>query len=173
MRLIALATLAALAACNAADAPEEQPAETSNVMAEPPVANIAAPAPDAAEPGSTNESAPANGTTEETAALVIPAALRGRWGLVPADCTSTRGDNKGLLTITEDRLRFYESRATIARINEQDESRIDADFDFEGEGQTWSRRMTLDAQDGNTVLIRRETGADAMPGPLRYEKCAA
>ena len=29
----------------------------------------------------------------------IPAALRGRWGMTPADCTSTRGDAKGLLEI--------------------------------------------------------------------------
>ena len=30
---------------------------------------------------------------------VIPAAFHGRWGMVPADCTSTRGDNKGLITV--------------------------------------------------------------------------
>ncbi len=45
----------------------------------------------------------ASATSTETAdanAKTIPAALHGRWGMVPADCTSTRGDNKGLLTIT-------------------------------------------------------------------------
>lgn len=167
MRLIALASLAVLAACTSAEAPEEQPAETDNLLAQPPAANVAAAPVPAQPPGKGTE--PATGQTS----LAIPAALRGRWGLVPADCTTTRGDDKGLLEITGDRLRFYESRATIARINEQDDSRIDADFDFEGEGQRWTRRMTLDAQDGNTVLIRRDHGADAMPGPLRYEKCAA
>ena len=30
----------------------------------------------------------------------IPAAIRGRWGLVPADCEPGRSDAKGLLTIT-------------------------------------------------------------------------
>lgn len=166
MRLIALASLAALAACSSADTPEEQPAETNNLMTETPAANVAE------APAAVNEAEPANEVAEQPAASVIPAALRGRWGLVPADCTSTRGDNKGLVEITADRLRFYESRASIAKINEADDSRIDADFAFEGEGQTWSRRMTLDAQDGNTVLIRRDHGEDAMPGPLRYEKCA-
>jgi hypothetical protein len=170
MRLIALASLAALAACNSADTPEEQPAETNNLAIESPVANVVeAPADEPAG----NEAEPANETAEAANAAVIPTALQGRWGLVPADCTSTRGDNKGLVTITADRLRFYESRATIAKINEADDSRIDADFDFEGEGQTWKLRMTLDAQDGNKVLIRRDYGADAQPGPLRYEKCAA
>mgnify|MGYP004498731767 CR=1 FL=1 len=171
MRLIALASLVALAACNSAETPEEQPAETNNLLAEPPAENIAdVPATDDAI---ANMAASTNQAAEAQIAAVIPAALRGRWGLVPADCTSTRDDNKGLVEITADRLRFYESRATIAKINEADESRLDADYAFEGEGQTWSKRMTLDAQDGNTVLIRRDYGADAMPGPLRYEKCAA
>ena len=67
----------------------------------------------------------------------IPAALRGRWGLSPADCTTTRGDAKGLLDITADELRFYELRASArpprcrpARI------RISGDFAFTGEGRT-------------------------------------
>src|SRR5918996_4286908 len=30
----------------------------------------------------------------------IPASLHGRWGLTPGDCTSTRGDAKGLLVIS-------------------------------------------------------------------------
>src|SRR3546814_15417418 len=39
----------------------------------------------------------------------IPESLRGRWGLVPTDCTSTQGDAKGLLTVSGDTLTFYES----------------------------------------------------------------
>ena len=102
----------------------------------------------------------------------IPAALQGRWGLVPADCTSTRGDAKGLLQIDATMLRFYESRATLTRIVESDPSRIVADFAFTGEGQTWQRQVTLEAQDNGQALIRRESGGeDAMPGPLRYRKC--
>ena len=38
----------------------------------------------------------------------IPAAIRGRWGLTPADCTSTRGDAKGLLEIGPDTLKCSE-----------------------------------------------------------------
>ncbi len=80
----------------------------------------------------------------------IPAALHGRWGLVPADCTSTRGDNKGLLTITADTLRFYESVGTLGKVVERDTGRLVADFAMTGEGQSWTRRMVLDAEDGGT-----------------------
>src|SRR5215210_8614734 len=54
-----------------------------------------------------------NGAAEPVndAASAIPASLHGRWGLTPADCTSTRGDAKGLLIVGPDEIRFYESRA--------------------------------------------------------------
>lgn len=115
----------------------------------------------------------ANTTQPEPTADVIPAALRGRWGLVPADCTSTRGDAKGLLAISDTQLSFYESRGTLRDLVESDSSRIVADFDFMGEGQTWQRRMVLDAQDGGDTLVRRDYGEDAMPGALRYQRCDA
>ncbi len=104
------------------------------------------------------------GTADE-----IPAALRGRWGLVPADCTSTRGDAKGLLEITGDKLEFYESVATLAEIEEAAPARIRAAFDFEGEGMTWQRDMSLEVE--NATLIRREYGEDAAPEPFRYDRC--
>src|SRR5215218_6684586 len=58
-----------------------------------------------------------NGAAEPVndAASTIPASLHGRWGLTPADCTSTRGDAKGLLVISADGLKFYESRAVPDR----------------------------------------------------------
>ncbi|MBA3676584.1 MAG: hypothetical protein H0W74_04180 [Sphingosinicella sp.] len=103
----------------------------------------------------------------------MPAALRGRWALTPNDCTSTRGDAKGLLIISDKQLRFYESRATLGRVEESGPNRIEADFSFTGEGQEWQRRTTLEGQDGGRTLIRRESGQDAMPGPLRYSRCEA
>ena len=36
----------------------------------------------------------------------IPASLHGRWGMTPADCSSTRGDAKGLLIVSADGLKF-------------------------------------------------------------------
>src|SRR5688500_4994135 len=40
-----------------------------------------------------------NGNSSESGPVAIPAAFHGRWGMVPADCTSTKGDAKGLITI--------------------------------------------------------------------------
>lgn len=105
-------------------------------------------------------------------ASTIPAAIRGRWGLTLADCEPGRDDAKGLLTITADKLDFYESVGTLDDVKELGESRIRAEFDFVGEGQEWQRDMTLEAREGGTVLIRREDGVDAAPGDFRYTKCA-
>ena len=102
----------------------------------------------------------------------IPAALRGRWGLSPADCDGGAAA-KGLLTIDATTLRFYESRGILVRVVEGGPTRIRGDFAFTGKGVAWRRGQILDAQDGGATLVRRETGPDATPGPLRYRACPA
>jgi len=118
--------------------------------------------------------APAEVAPSSTAVAInldVPDALQGRWGLVPADCTSTRGDAKGLLVVEPRILRFYESRGTPKEITEYNESRIRAVFDFSGEGMTWQRDMTLAVEDAGDTLVREEHGEDAAPEPLRYARC--
>ena len=43
-------------------------------------------------PASSEEAAPVAATTAAVKADSIPGPLQGRWGMVPADCTSTKGD---------------------------------------------------------------------------------
>jgi hypothetical protein len=104
-------------------------------------------------------------------ASTIPAAIQGRWGMVPADCEPGRDDAKGLLTISPTRLEFYESVGILADVEEASATRIRASFAFTGEGMSWQRDETLEVQDSGNVLIRREYGGDAAPGPFRYSKC--
>lgn len=152
-----LPALLALAACDGgtqgADVTTEEAAANGDLAANSSVAPV--------EPDDAGTPAP----TE------IPEAIRGRWGLVAADCTSTRGDAKGLLEIDAGRLRFYESVGTLDTVMDAEPTRLRADFDFEGEGMTWEREMVLDVQDGGSTLIRREYGEDAAPGPFRYSRC--
>lgn len=152
-----LPALLALAACDGgtqgADVTTEEAAANGDLAANSSVAPV--------EPDDAGTPAP----TE------IPEAMRGRWGLVAADCTSTRGDAKGLLEIDAGRLRFYESVGTLDTVMDAEPTRLRADFDFEGEGMTWEREIVLDVQDGGSTLIRREYGEDAAPGPFRYAKC--
>ena len=154
-----LLALAALAACDngtqGADTTTEEAAADGNLVANNSVGPAPGPSADAATPAPTE----------------IPVALRGRWGMVPLDCTSTRGDNKGQLTVTGDKLEFYESVGTLDTIMDAEPTRIRAAFEFEGEGMTWQREVVLDVQDDGATLIRREYGDDAAPGPFRYAKC--
>jgi len=110
-------------------------------------------------------------TPASPAANTIPLAVQGRWGLVPADCTSTRGDNKGLVTIDATSLKFYESRATLGAIKDIDDDGIEATFAFTGEGQAWTLDVELDVEDGGKTLIRKEKGPNASPTPLKYTRC--
>ena len=101
----------------------------------------------------------------------IPAAIHGRWGLVAADCEPGRADAKGLLTITADKLEFYESVGELGDMEAVADDRIHATFDFEGEGMEWKREMALELQEIGDALVRREFGTDAAPGSFRYTKC--
>ncbi|HEX2804208.1 MAG TPA: hypothetical protein VHN55_09565 [Sphingomicrobium sp.] len=96
----------------------------------------------------------------------MPAALHGRWGLTPGDCTSTRGDAKGLLVVTADRLQFYESRAVPAGDVDVSPDSISGDFSFAGEGQEWTKHLSLELQDKKLVRTERDPNAS-----FTYARC--
>ncbi|WEK44581.1 MAG: hypothetical protein P0Y64_07280 [Candidatus Sphingomonas colombiensis] len=98
----------------------------------------------------------------------IPAAFQGRWGLVPADCTSTRGDAKGLMLVEPDRLTFYESRATVTQLATISPTEIKATLAFSGEGQSWEQETPLTLEDNGNALTRIADGQT-----LRYTRCGA
>lgn len=108
---------------------------------------------------------------EQTAEAAIPALLQGIWGLTPNDCDATRGDAKGRMEIGPRSIRFYESSAALVEVEEIDEGRLVAAFDFAGEGERWSRTITLDAQADGQSLTRRDNGDPQMPTALEYSKC--
>ena len=103
-------------------------------------------------------------STAPAPAPTIPAAFRGRWGLVPADCTSTRGDNKGLITVSDRTIRFYEATATLKEQLPSTGGQFTGAFSHTGEGQTWDT-VTSFARQGNTLT--RTEGAQG----FTYTRC--
>ncbi len=144
----------ALAACaRDADGPANEGAETN-----------------AADPAAIQPLEPANAVTPSPAppaeAATIPAALHGRWGLVAGDCTTTRGDDKGLVTISADQIRFYESVAKPAKVTERTDSKIGGEFNFTGEGMEWTKAMIWSA--AGDKLTRVDSEEDSR---LVYTRC--
>lgn len=163
MTRLALLPLLALAACQAA--PETHASDQANAESalNAPVREVETLPPDeTAVPEQENSVVAA-----DPVPTGIPARMQGRWGMVPADCTSTRGDAKGLLTITRDTLQFYESRAKIAKVIGSSPEKLTAEFSFTGEGQSWAKTETLALAGGDT-LMRTEDGRE-----FRYTRCAA
>lgn len=101
----------------------------------------------------------------------IPTQFQGRWGLAEKDCTSDKGDAKGLLTIDGNSLNFYESTGKLDEITEAEEGRVRGNFSFTGEGMEWKRDEILTLRKDGKVLVRREFGDDASPEPFDYTKC--
>ena len=118
-----------------------------------------------------DQTPPAPGTNQQEPVLaqpvpggVIPARYQGRWGMVAADCTSTRGDAKGLMTIGDTSIKFHESTATLTEQRPAIATSFSGLFAFRGEGQAWEKVMTF-TRTGDT-LKRAEDG-----GSFTYKRC--
>ncbi|GAA4019693.1 hypothetical protein GCM10022280_19620 [Sphingomonas swuensis] len=121
--------------------------------------------------GMKNDASPAPAAAPSNGALPtsIPDQFQGRWALVPADC---KGDAaaKGLLTINDSRLTFYESRGTLDRVVANSPANVfTANYGFSGEGQTWEREITFTRTAGK--LRRVEQGGEEGPVDLTYSAC--
>lgn len=97
----------------------------------------------ALEPTENQVDAVANGSQPTAVSAKIPAQYRGRWGMVPADCDPSRADNKGLITIDDKTIKFYESRATLKEQRPAIATSFAGEYAFTGEGQEWTKVVTL------------------------------
>ncbi len=116
-------------------------------------------------------SSPAAGVSESAAVTSIPAAIQGRWALVPADCTSTRGDAKGLLIVGATDLRFYESVGKLRGGVSSGANSLRGTFDYMGEGMEWSREVILSAAPDGQSLDFQDSAADSPPSRRTYQRC--
>jgi hypothetical protein len=159
--VVTFALIASIAACSKSD-PVAKGANA--VTALPLPANQSAPSPAGAPPE--NDTAPAAFTAPTAATAPIPAALQGRWGLTPADCTAPLANAKGLLVINPKELRFYESRGVPLNDAQSTPGSINGHFDFSGEGKSWARYEAL--KRNGDKLTRTETNPAAS---YTYAKC--
>jgi hypothetical protein len=160
-----LAVTLALAACGTPEAPANNDGAATDV-------------PNMSEPA--DAPAPAVGNSAEVVPLpapaaspiaAFPAAFQGRWGMVPNDCDPDMADvAKGLMVVSADALKFYESRAKVGKLEQLTPNAIKGTLDYAGEGQTWSKQTTLTLQDDGKTLVREE--ADPVLTNT-YSKCPA
>ncbi|WP_257540004.1 hypothetical protein [Sphingobium sp. CFD-1] len=90
-----------------------------------------------ANPPPENATAP---RAQETGSL-IPTALQGRWTGIGDDCTDKTAEQE--LSITPKELIFHESVGTVTSIEQQADGRMKVNASFTGEGQSWTRSLTL------------------------------
>ncbi|QDP19991.1 hypothetical protein [Sphingomonas xanthus] len=112
-----------------------------------------------------NVAAPSPPPGDGTSAPTIPAQYRGRWGMTVNDCDPSRSDAKGLMTVGEKTLTFYESRATLKEQRPAIATSFSGRFAFTGEGQKWERVITF-TRTGDTLKRADEEGS------FTYKRCA-
>ena len=157
---IGLAVLAA--ACGPPPEQSQNNAAASDIEVLPPDESVATPTEDLAN--GAVEQPPAGNAAE--VATAIPAALHGRWGLTANDCQPGRSDAKGLVTVSADRIGFYESVARPQTIRTQTGTSIAGEFAFTGEGMNWTSPMIWSVEDGKLVRIDSERDSR-----LVYTRC--
>ena len=84
------------------------------------------------------------------------------------DCTSTRGDAKGLLIVSADQLKFYKSVGKPAGDLKMSPDSASGDFAFTGEGMNWKKYEALELQDSK--LVRTESSPMAS---FTYARCTS
>jgi hypothetical protein len=159
--IVTITAIMSIGACSSESDPVADGA--NNVAAIPAEAN--APATGESSAAATDENETAEPVNDSASA--IPASLHGRWGLTPGDCTSTRGDAKGLMIVSGKSLKFYESAAKPAGPLKASANSASGDFTFTGEGMTWKKFEALELQDNK--LVRTES--DPMAS-FTYARCA-
>jgi hypothetical protein len=100
--------------------------------------------------------------------LLIPAAFHGRWGMGPADCEPGRSDAKGLITIGDKTIDFYESKGTLTKVTLNAPENFTGTFAFTGEGQSWTNSQNLKLTGSSNTLIRSETD---VAQSYSYKRC--
>jgi hypothetical protein len=119
----------------------------------------------AERPAAPASNAAQDNSVEAATAATIPAAYQGRWGMVAADCDPGRSDNKGLLTIGDRTLRFYESLGTLKEQRPAVATGFAGLYDFTGEGETWQKVIVFTRE--GSKLTRAEDGQR-----YTYTRCA-
>lgn len=169
--MIPLTSFALLAACSSSEAPVDQPVNgMSGDIGENgvPVGTDAITAPDPEAEEAATAQAATDAEMAQPMGKAFPKGFQGRWGLVAGDCTSTRGDAKGLLTITGDQLRFYESNGTVQVLTIKSPESITVDLAFTGEGQEWKQTTDYALAKGGRTMLR--TDRDPAHSE-RYTRC--
>lgn len=169
MRRLTWIVLASALTAGGCSSPDETPRNGANAQV--PIIETVPPSEGDAQVPAAEENTADESSAPDAAARQIPSPIRGRWGLVRADCVTTHGDAKGLLEITAEDLVFYESRGKLIGLREREPTRIVGDFAFSGEGMNWQRRILLEVQDGGQTLIRRDYGGDDVAGQFHYTRC--
>ena len=154
--------LAIVACTDTADSPENN-AAVADVDVLPPDESVATSNEELAI-GAVDD--PARNAAAVAPEIAIPAALHGKWGLTANDCEPGRSDAKGLVTITADGVRFYESVAKPARVSERTANSIRGEFAFTGEGMTGSGPMSWSVEGDRLTRIDSEPDSR-----LVYTRC--
>lgn len=148
-----LTLLAILAACNSEKDDEQRdsgPGVVTNIIDQSvPDADDMPPPANRITPSERNPDITQQQPDPQDSDGLIPLSLRGQWAGVDARCGDRTDDLA--LDIDGDRLIFHESVGTIDRVERKSDAYV-VRADFTGEGQSWTRKLTMRLSADGSIL---------------------
>ena len=86
----------------------------------------------------------------------FPSEFQGRWAMTEADCRGNAAA-KGLMTIDDKTVRFYESRGVATGLATESATKVSGVFTFDGEGQRWRKQQGFELAAEGQTLVRTES----------------
>ncbi|MCP1471798.1 hypothetical protein J3E64_003511 [Sphingobium sp. OAS761] len=102
------------------------------------------------------EPAPAIKTPPPATAGLVPAAFQGRWAGLDDRCGDKAAPME--LTIAADELVFHESVGTVKAVRNEADGKVAVDASFTGEGQSWTRSLSMALAAGGRRLTITNDG---------------
>jgi len=96
----------------------------------------------------------------EIAINQFPSGYQGRWAKTASDCPIDQERSENVISLQGRLLKFHESAGTMTAGKRMTSKKIDAEFDFVGEGEKWTKNIGFEMSENREKLTRtdRESG---------------
>lgn len=117
---------------------------------------------------STSTKPPVTEVPLEIAINQFPSGYQGRWAKTAGDCRSDAEPSENVISLQGRLLKFYESVGTMTEGKRITSKTMQAEFDFVGEGEKWTKNIAFEMSK-NREKLRRIDGDGGMT--YHYVRC--
>lgn len=120
------------------------------------------------EGASPTSSAPTADVPLEIAISQFPGAYQGRWATTISGCAEDPENSPEMMSLQGKLVKFHESIGTMTAGKRMTSKTMEAEFDFVGEGEKWSKPIAFELSDDRKRITRTDKDDGAS---YQYVQC--